>query len=252
MTVSFFVTSPWPLDDHRLMVIPNAGEQISGDVQLVGRADERLVRVREQALDGRREERMVTDLDPAVEHAAHGGAGRRDRSPAVEELVPEIREPFSDSLRLPGVEAVLQLLDLRVHRVQRLEMRLRDLVDETVDEVARGRLLVGGRIERRNVERVSTVARRLPHRDDDGGRGNEVDLQVAHPILGRKRARRDENAEDIRTVALEQGARLATVLGGRYERLDDVRVDLDRQRGEELLAGRVDEVEPACAHSPRA
>ena len=75
--------------------------------------------------------------------------------------------------------------------------------------------------------------RRLPHRDDDGRRGNEVDLEVPHPILVRKRARRDENAEDIRTVALEQGARLATVLGGRYERLDDVGVDLDRQGGEE-------------------
>ena len=95
---------------------------------------------------------MVTDLDPAVEHAAYGRAGRRDRSPAVEELVPQIREPFSDSLRLPGVEAVLQLFDLRVHRVQRLEMRLRDLVDKAVDEVARGRLLVGGRIERGHVE----------------------------------------------------------------------------------------------------
>ena len=69
--------------------------------------------------------------------------------------MPEIHEPYPDTLWWPVVEAVLELLDLGVHGVERLEERLRDLVDESIDELARMGLLVGGRVERRHVERLT-------------------------------------------------------------------------------------------------
>jgi len=62
---------------------------------------------------------------------------------------------------------------------------------------------------------------------------------------------RQEDAEDVRTVALEHGVRFATVLVAGGEGLDDVGVDVRRERGEQLLARRIDEVEPACRHLRR-
>ena len=70
-------------------------------------------------------------------------------------------------------------------------------------------------------------------------------------ILVRNRAGAQKHAEDVRAVALEERSRLAAVRRPRDERLDDLRIDVDRQRRENLLAGRIDEVEPACAHSAR-
>ena len=143
--------------------------------------------------------------------------------------MPEIHEPRPDTLRRPVVEAVLELLDLGVHRVERLEERLRDLVDESIDELAGIGLLVDGRVERRHVEGLTAASWCLPDGDDDTGSRDEVDFQVAHAILVGKRARGDEDAEDVRAVALEQWARLPTVHRPRDERLDDLGVDLDRQ-----------------------
>ena len=122
------------LDDLRLMVVADACKEIAGDVELFRHPNERLVGVGEEALDLGREERVVAHLDAAVEHAADGRARRRDGPSSVEELVPEIRESCPDLARRRRVDRVLELLDLGVDGVERLEERVRDLVDQSMDE----------------------------------------------------------------------------------------------------------------------
>jgi len=60
----------------------------------------------------------------------------------VQKLVPEVREPHSHLGGAEGVELVLQVVDLAVDRVQQLEVGVGDVVDEPVDEDARGRSLL--------------------------------------------------------------------------------------------------------------
>ena len=124
--------------------------------------------------------------------------------------MPEVRRAIR-TRSAATCRAVLELLDLRVDRVERLEIRLRDLVDEAMDELAArppGRRPGGappGRTARRR-------PRRLAHRDDDSRGRDEIDLLIARRDPRRAEGAADENAEHVRAVALEQRPRLAAVL----------------------------------------
>ena len=113
--MSFFADLALALRDLRLEMVAHPGEQVAGDVELLGDADERVVRVPEELLDLRREELVVTDLDPAVEDAADGP--RRGHLAVVEEAVAHLAA-LSDLRRLEVVDLVLEPVDLRVHGVE--------------------------------------------------------------------------------------------------------------------------------------
>ena len=68
-------------------MVTGACQQVAGDVELFRRAHEHVVRVSEETLDVRREQRMLADLDASVQDASNGCAHRRDGAPAMEELV---------------------------------------------------------------------------------------------------------------------------------------------------------------------
>src|SRR3989304_6052989 len=93
-------------------------QQVAGDVELLGHAYERLVGIGEESFDRRREERMIADLDPAVQNPPSGCARGGDGSPAVQKVVAEVRDPRSNATRRPRVDGILELLDLGVGGVQ--------------------------------------------------------------------------------------------------------------------------------------
>ena len=99
------------------MVVPYAGNVLTGDVQLLGCAHERVVRFGEEPLDVRGEEGVIAHLDASVEHASHRCTRRGDRAPRAKELVPEIGESHSHTTRRQCVQSVLELLDVRIGRV---------------------------------------------------------------------------------------------------------------------------------------
>ena len=108
-------------------------------------------------------------------------------------------------------------------------------------------LLVCG-VDRGRVEGLAAAGRCLAHRDEDHRGRDEVDLSgLLAAVL--PQCDGDEDAERVRAVALEERPRHMRRPG--HERLDDVRVDGNRKRVEELLTGRVDELYPACAHPRR-
>ena len=57
-----------------------------------------------------------------------------------------------------------------------------------------------------------------------------------------------EDGENLAPVRLEQRAHTTPVAGRLDEQLDRVRVEPGRERGEDVLAGRVDEVGPLRRH----
>ena len=70
ITVVFLRPRSGFLGDLRLEVVAYAAEHIRRDVKLLGDADERVVGVAEETLDFGREQRVVADLDAAVEHSS--------------------------------------------------------------------------------------------------------------------------------------------------------------------------------------
>ena len=68
-------------------MVTRARQQVAGDVELLRRAHEHVVRVSEETLDVRREQRVLADLDASVQNASNGRAHRRDGASAMEELV---------------------------------------------------------------------------------------------------------------------------------------------------------------------
>jgi hypothetical protein len=65
----------------------------------------------------RKDGRPVFDLDDVVDDAAHCVAGRRERAADVQQVVPQLAQPISRQLGGRRLDAVLELVDLRVERV---------------------------------------------------------------------------------------------------------------------------------------
>ena len=168
----------------------------------------------------------------------------------MQELVAELREPDARERRPELVDAVLEHVDLAVDRVEEVEVRVGDVVDQALDEDADRHARLGrGRQHGRLVRRP--VARRLAHGHEQLRRRDEGDLLTGDAVIG-QRQHRDQHPEDVGAVTLDHRPWLA-VLGRRCcEGLDDGRVDVDGERRVQLLAGRVDEIEPARGHEPRA
>jgi len=163
-------------------MVADACEEVARNVELFRHAHERLVRIGEQALGGRGKEGVIADLDSAVENSAYGRPSSGDRSPAVQELVPKVRDPQANPARRPRVDRVLELLDLSVGGIQRLQLGVTNVIHETVDELTYGRILLSGWVEPRDVVRRA-VDRRFPHRDEESRQRDQVDLLVDDAVL---------------------------------------------------------------------
>jgi hypothetical protein len=105
-----------------------------------------------------------------------------------------------------------------------------------------------GRMERRYVE-ARAACGLLPHGDEALSRSDEADLLMRRHVF--ERDDRDEDAEDVRAVVLDERPLHAFSHDGRRESLEYVGIDTRRKHSFDLTAGRIDEVEPTRAHRPR-
>ena len=86
----------------------------------------------------------------------------------------------------------------------------------------------------------------------DGRGRHDVELEVLDAILARMRPGMGEDGEHVVAVRLEQRSRAATVARGRHQHLDRVGVERRRDRLQDVLPRRVDEVDPLRGHgAPR-
>ncbi len=97
----------------------------------------------------------------------------------------------------PVVEVILELVDLSIDRDHDVQVRGRDVVDETVEQLAdlcmsRRSYLEGMRVP--GCPRGGCLA----NRDDELGRRDHVDLPVHDPILFRERLAVEKDADDVR------------------------------------------------------
>jgi hypothetical protein len=190
------------------------------------------------------------DVDSPVDDAVHCVAGRRDSLAGLEEVVAELREPFSDARRGPVLDVILQLVDLLVQGVDQVEEPLGDLVHEVVGDQS-GFLdatALAGFADPAGVEGL-TLGRRLADGQNESLGQDEVDLLVVDAILFRNRDRAEEDAEDIVAVALEGRPRIVLVGGRARQPVERAGVQVHRQLFPQLGRVWVDEIDPhALAH----
>ncbi len=117
------------LGDLGLEVVARACEQVAGDVELLGCPDERVVGIAEESLDLWWKQRVVTDLDPPVEHPAHCCPCRRHHAATVQQLVADLRKPEPHARRSQLVDVILEVVELGVDGVEQIEIRVGDVVD---------------------------------------------------------------------------------------------------------------------------
>src|SRR5439155_23629688 len=116
--------------DLRLAVVARTGEEISGEIEPVGRSKQLVVGITEaQLYVARQQLRSVADVDPTVDDRADRVSRRRKGSPDVEQVVPQVRDSASDLGRRPGLDPLFELVDLVVQRINQVEDVSRDLVD---------------------------------------------------------------------------------------------------------------------------
>ena len=229
------------------MVVARAHEQVAGDVELLARAEERLVRVRELALDLVREERIVVEVEGPVANSPHRAARRADGSARMDQVVAEVGDAAPNAQARPPVDVVLELVDLGVDRVDDLEVGLRDVVDHPEHQLPHADVLGG--LEAAVVPGLA-LRRRLAHDDEPVRRGDEVDLLALDPVLLGNRGHRDEDGEHVVAVSLEP--RTLSLAGLRRQHVDDSVVDALRKGLHDLVLRRIEELEPALSHEHRA
>ena len=97
-----------------------------------------------------------------------------------------------------------------------------------------------------------TTLGRLSHSDEALGRRDDADLRMRAVVPGRGRDHRYQGAEHVSAMTLENRARHPRAVTGGQQRLDDLGIDGNGKRREELVTGGIDEIGPAHVHSARA
>ena len=144
----------------------------------------------------------------------------------MQEVVAQARDAVANLLGRPTVDAVLELVDLVVQRVDEIQVVLGDEVGKLMPQ------LTGADAGRRprgldglgRVERIAAL-RRLPHRDEPLARRHEVDLLVEDPVLLAHAHRDEQDAEDVVVVPFEPRTRLVVVPGRPAQKLERPVVD---------------------------
>ena len=149
------------------------------------------------------------------------------------------------------VDLVLEIVDRAVDRVEQVEIGLGDVVDEAVDEDADGRVGLGRRVHGSEVAERHRLGR-LPHGDEALGRRDDVDLRVRAVVSRRGREHRDECAEHVAAMTLENRARLrAPSLGASSASMTSGSTGTGSVARSSSRVG-IDEIGPAHVHSARA
>ena len=214
-------------------MIASTSEQVAGDVELLRGSDERLVGVSEEVLDIRREERVVADLHPPVEHSPDCCPHRGDHSSLEEQLVPRFEQPGTDVCRPQLVDPVLEVVDTGVDGIHEVEIAVRDVIDDAMHEDADSRPLVVCGVEDCRVEGRSARCR-LSHGDEQLRCRDDVDLLRVHVAVA-SRADGDEDAEDVTPVPLEERPGAVPLFRPGNESFDDLRVDVRGKCVQELF-----------------
>ena len=168
----------------------------------------------------------------------------------MQQVVPELGDPRPDLTGGPALDAVLQLVDLVVDRIDEIEEVLRDQVDHAVDHLAGARHVRDADrfLRRARVERMPAF-RGLSHGHELLARRDDVDLLVEDAVFLADADRDEEDAEDVVVVSLEARSRLVIVDCRLEKLLERPLVDLPRERVVQGLLVRIEQVDP-LGHAP--
>ena len=225
------------------MEVAHPGEQISGELEPVGGAQELVVRVTERKLDVAREQLLAFELDAVVHHRPHRVAGGRERPPDAQEVVTQLGDPLAGTFGRPVLDVVFEIVDLLVEGVDQIQVALGDVVDEVVDDLRRRILLAAGFARGARIV-GRPVAGGLAHREEQLPREDEVDLLVEDLVLLGDGDRHEQDAEDVVAVRLELGPRLVVVTDRLLELLACAVMNVGRKMLLELCRRRVEQIDP--------
>ena len=236
--------------DLRLVVVAHARDQVARELE-VGGPEQLVVGVAEVELDVVREDLVAAELDPVVDDFPDRVPGGRQRAPDVQHVVAQPREACADPLRVPLLHVVLELVDLGVDVVDKVEEAFRDVVGEVVGEHRHVVRVAARRLGRPRVPRRASVGRRLPHRGEHVSSQHDVDLLVEDRVLLGDHDRDEEDPEHVVAVRLQLRSRIVLVPGGREQLLDRAVVDIAGKLRRELLRSGVEQVDPPVARGHR-
>ena len=163
--------------------------------------------VAEVECDLGREELLPFQADPAVHHATDGVARGGERATHVQQVMTKPGDPLADDRRGPLLHMVLEVIDLVVHGIDQVEVALRDVVEEMVEDHARTvatPIRLAGRAHVAGVIGLFAGGRLADGEDDVVGQ-DDVDLLVEDPVLLRDGDCHEHDAEDVVVVALDCG-----------------------------------------------
>lgn len=151
----------------------------------------------------------------------------------MQEVVPELGGALADPAGRPLLDVVLELVDLLVQRVDRVQVALRDVVDELAERLRRTRPVTEGRRRRSRVVGLSPL-RRLAHGQQGLQGEGDVDLLVEDLVVG-GRDGDEEDPEDVFAVGLQLRPRLVAVACRLAQQLQRTVVDARREQPIELF-----------------
>ena len=120
--------------DLRLVVVAHAGDEVAGELEVVGGAQQLVVGVAEVELDVVREDLVALELDPVVDDLADRVARRRERAADVQQVVPQRREPRPHPLGVHSSTWSSSSSISSLSVVDQVEKALGDVVDEVVGD----------------------------------------------------------------------------------------------------------------------
>ena len=191
--------------------------------------------------------------DAAVHHPADSVARGSESATHVQQVVTEPGDSLADDGRGPDLHVVLEVVDLVVHRVDQVEVALRDVVDEAVEDHARAAFVAVRSAGRVHIARVVGLLAggRLADGEHELASQDDVDLLVEDPVLLGHRDRHEHDAEDVVALAFDRGPWLVPVLRRLEQPLDRTRMECLSELPLELGFVRIDEVDP-LAHALEA
>jgi hypothetical protein len=170
---------------------------------------------------------------------------RSDRPPDVEEIVPQLRDPNPHLARGPAFDALFELVDLFVQRIDQIEEVVGDQIDDVVDDHARALvgLLADRLVYRVKVAGLAALGCLADRYDTVPGR-DDVDLLVVDPVLLADCDRQQEDSEEVVVVTFEPRPRLVVVHGRLEQLFERALVDLGGECLRHLPFSGVEEIDP--------
>jgi hypothetical protein len=166
----------------------------------------------------------------------------------VQQVVAEVGDALPCLLSRLEVDLVLELVDLGVDVVDEIEVPLRDVVDDPVQDHPGGVGRANDGPDRLDVVGLAPLGGRLAHGEDAVVREHDSDLLVVDAVLLGHRPREQEDPEDVVAVPLERRPRLVVVARVGDEQLDGGLLEVTRRRRPQRLRVGVQQVDPVRGH----